>query len=87
MKFPTPSDVGQVWGDQKKARVCYVSSTKSQKIKEVAIDTKTLSTSEQASTKPQLIEALKAIRLHEDNKDKLVYVGSQLFPHERQAIM
>lgn len=34
MKFPTPQGTGLVRGNQKQAKVCYVSSTKSTKAKE-----------------------------------------------------
>jgi len=88
MKFPTPNGVDQVRSNQKKARVCYVSSTKGSRGKEVAATTnKTLSIFEQAITKPQPIKALEAIKLHEDYEEKLVYVESQVSPQERQEIV
>jgi len=47
MKFPISQGVGQVRGNQKQARVCYVSSTKGTKGKRKMMTKETLMISEQ----------------------------------------
>ena len=84
MKFPAPSSIGQVWGDQKKAQVFYISSTKETNGKEVSHTLEeTMSISEQTLLKPQLVEAPELVRLYEDEQDKILYVGS-LLPLEQR---
>jgi len=81
MKFPTLSRVGQVRGDQKKARTCYVSSTKGKRAEEtLSIAEKAIhkSLAKEIACKPQPIEELEAVCLHESDLEKLVYVGTQL---------
>ena len=75
MKFPTLSGVGQVRGDQKKARTCYVSSTKGKRAEEtLTIAEKAIhkSLAKEIARKPQPIEELEAVCLHESNPEKLV---------------
>ena len=60
--------VGQVRGNQKQARVCYVSSTKNAKGKGKVVTEETLMISEQKleANKPQLVESLETIPLSPD---------------------
>ena len=37
MKFPTPQGMGEVWGDQLKARTCYVLSIRRNKSEETLL--------------------------------------------------
>ncbi|XP_052209219.1 uncharacterized protein LOC127812736 [Diospyros lotus] len=74
MKFPTLSRVGQVRGDQRKARSCYVSSTKGKRAEETA-------------HKPQPVEELEAVRLSDTDPEKLVYVGTKLPKPVKEEIM
>ena len=79
IKFPTLSRVGQVRGDQKKARACYVSSTKGKRTEEtLTIAEKAIhkSLAEEIARKPQPVEELEAVRLHESDPEKLGYVGT-----------
>ena len=81
MKFPTLYGVGQVRGDQKKARTCYVSSTKGKRTEEtLTITEKAIhkSLAEEIARKHQPVKELEAVCLHESNPKKLVYVGTQL---------
>ena len=81
MKFPTLSRVGHVRGDQKKARTCYMSSTKGKRAEEtLTIAKKAVHKSlvEEIALKPQPVEELEAVHLHESDPKKLVYVGTQL---------
>jgi len=72
IKFPTDHGIGQVHGDQKKARNCYVSPIKSQTQKE------TLSIVEQPINKSQLVKKVEAVSLHLDDTYRIVYVGGLL---------
>jgi len=89
IKFPTPQEVGQVRGDQKKTRVYYVSSTKRAKGKEKVVPKKTLVISYQTfnTVKPQPVETIEAVPLENDNGERLVYVGSQLVGQENEEII
>ena len=81
MKFPTLSQVGQVQGDQKKGRTCYVSSTKGKMIEEtLSIIEKTIhkSLAKEIACKPQPVKELEAVCLRDSNPKKLVYMGTQL---------
>jgi len=65
MKFPTLRGVGQVRSNQKQGRVCYMSSTKTQRGKE------TLMINEQKleANKPQPVESLEAIPLSHNDEN------------------
>ena len=79
MKFPTPKGVGQVRGDQKRARKCYVSSVKAlnmRKNEALAINGEV--NEERPEEKFEAIEKLDKVQLDEDDEEKLAYVGSQL---------
>ncbi|XP_052193948.1 uncharacterized protein LOC127802273 [Diospyros lotus] len=90
MKFPTLSGVGQVRGDQRKARSCYVSSTKGKKAEEtLSIAEKAIhkSLEEETARKPQPVEKLEAVRLSDTDPEKLVYVGMKLPKPVKDEIM
>ncbi|XP_052185282.1 uncharacterized protein LOC127796919 [Diospyros lotus] len=90
MKFPTLSGVGQVRGDQKKARSCYVSSTKGKRAEEtLSIAEKAIhkSLEEETARKPQPVEELEAVRLSDIDPEKLVYVSTKLPKPVKEEIM
>jgi len=70
MKFPTLSGVGQVRGDQRKARTCYVLSTKGKRAEEtLSIAEKAIHKSlvKEITRKPQPVEELEAVCLNESD--------------------
>ncbi|XP_052189984.1 uncharacterized protein LOC127799805 [Diospyros lotus] len=89
MKFPTPHGVGQVRGNQKQARVCYVSSTRGATKKGKALTEETLLIGEQTleANKPQPVESLEAIPLNPGDEGRQVRVGSQLASQEKVEII
>ena len=89
MKFPTPQEVGQVRGNQKQTRVCYVGSTKGTKGKEKSMTEETSMINEQKlkTNKPQLVESLEAISLSPDADNQQVRVGSQLEGPEKEEVV
>ena len=89
MKFPTPQGVGQVRGDQKKARACYVSSIKG---KDTCYRISTMVVKDGAEevaveSKPEPVERLESVRMKEFDEEKLVFIGSQLAPHAKEEIV
>ena len=90
MKFPTLTGVGQVRGDQKKARTCYVSSTKGKRMEEtLSIAEKAIhkSLAEEIARKPQPVEELEAVHLSDTDPEKLAYVGTQLSELTKEEIV
>ncbi|XP_052170472.1 uncharacterized protein LOC127786825 [Diospyros lotus] len=90
MKFPTLSGVGQVRGDQRKARSCYVSSTKGKRTEEtLSIAEKAIhkSLEEEIARKPQPVEELEAVHLSDADPEKLAYVGTQLPKSVKEEIV
>lgn len=78
MKFLTFSRVGHVYGDQRKTRSCYVTSTKGERTEETLfIAEKAIhkSLAEEITCKPQLVEELEVVYLSDTDPEKLAYVG------------
>ena len=72
MKFPTPHGIGQVRGDQKKARTCYIASTTCKGVQRK----ETLNI--EKPPKPRPVEEVEGIALFKDDQSKKVFVGKQL---------
>ena len=72
MKFPTPNGVGQVRGDQKKARTCYITSTTCRGIQHK----ETLIIDEPPKPKPD--KEVEGVCLFEGVEDRKVFIGKQI---------
>ncbi|XP_052210357.1 uncharacterized protein LOC127813436 [Diospyros lotus] len=89
-QFPTLSRVRQVRGDQRKARSCYVSSTKGKMTEEtLSIAEKAIhkSLAEEIARKPQPVEELEAVHISDTDPEKLAYVGTQLPKSVKEEIV